>query len=173
MLLFTKFSVKGSFVMNNYHWIKTGLKFVGLREIKGSQHEPEILQMWKDIKRGGIKDDETPWCAAYTGAMFERNGIVSTRFEGSQSYLKWGEALDKPIYGCVCVGKRPGGGHVGFVVGMTSNGDPILLAGNQGDMVSIKAFPKERVLGYRWPTGQQKLNIEMPIGDAAYTTKES
>lgn len=158
---------------NKYPWIVEAYKHEGLREIKGPQHAPEILQMWKDIKRGGIKDDETPWCAAFVGAMLERVGIRSTRFEGSQSYLQWGEVLAKPIYGCVCIGKRTGGGHVGFVVGMTANGDPILLAGNQGDAVTVKAYPKERVLGYRWPMGYPKQNIEMPIGNAAYSTKES
>ncbi|QPB11396.1 hypothetical protein [Providencia phage Kokobel2] len=134
-------------------WLEHAHKFIGLREIKGPQHAPEILQMWKDIKRGGIKDDETPWCAAFVGAMLERSGITSTRFEGALSYLKWGADVGQPRYGAVAVGKRTGGGHVGFVVGITANGDPILLGGNQNDSVSIAAYPKANVVGYRYPKG--------------------
>ena len=65
-------------------WIELARKFIGLHEVKGKEHNPEILQMWKDIKRGGIKDDETPWCAAFVGAMLERAGIKSSRFEGAK-----------------------------------------------------------------------------------------
>lgn len=43
-------------------WLAEARKWIGLIEIKGARHAPEILQMWRDIKRGGIRDDETPWC---------------------------------------------------------------------------------------------------------------
>jgi hypothetical protein len=59
-------------------------------EIKGPRHNPLILQFWKGIKRGGIKDDETPWCAAFVGAMLERAGIKSTRFD-QQNPISTGE----------------------------------------------------------------------------------
>ena len=45
-----------------------------------------------------------------------------------------------------------GPGHVGFFSSLTSspNGSTIeLLAGNQGDMVSVASFPTNRVLGIR------------------------
>ena len=154
-------------------WILEGRKFIGLREIPGSKHEPEIIQMWRDIKRSGIKDDETPWCAAYVGSMFERVGIHSTRFEGASSYLKWGEKLDQPIYGCVVVFTRAGGGHVGFVVGKTESGNLLVLGGNQNDAVNIKAFSTERVTGYRWPEGYLKPSFVLPVGNAGLSTKES
>ena len=53
--------------MKEPSWIVEGRKYIGEKEIKGPEHNPLILQFWKDIKRGGIKDDETPWCAAYVG----------------------------------------------------------------------------------------------------------
>ena len=98
-------------------WIKEARRFIGEREIKGPEHNPLIVQWWKDIKRGGIKDDETPWCAAFTGAMLEHVGIRSSRFESAKSYLEWGTGLKEPAYGCVVVFTRTGGGHVGFVIG--------------------------------------------------------
>ena len=68
-------------------WLAEARKWIGLTEIKGGEHAPEILQMWRDIKRGGIRDDETPWCAAFVGAMLERVGVRSTRFESARSMM--------------------------------------------------------------------------------------
>lgn len=156
-------------------WIVEARKYIGERELKGLKHNPLILQMWRDIKRGGIKDDETPWCAAFTGAVLERCGIKSTRFESAGSYLGWGEQLLKPALGCVVVFKRDGGGHVGFVVGQNSAGDLLVLGGNQSDAVNIRAFPRLRVSGYRWPVGVQdvpdfnlpeRVNISFSISEA-------
>ena len=132
-------------------WLIEARKFIGLSEVKGGQHAPEIVQFWRDIKRGGIKDDETPWCAAFVGAMLERAGIRSSRFESAKSYLSWGRELPGPALGCVVVLTRQGGGHVGFCVGRDDTGNILLLGGNQSDAVNIRAFPESRVSGYRWP----------------------
>ena len=132
-------------------WLEEAQKFIGLRETVGSASNPVIVQFWKDIKRGGIKDDATPWCAAFVGAMLERVGIRSSRFESAKSYLEWGELLKEPTPGCVVVFSRDGGGHVGFVVGQQANGDLMVLGGNQSDAVNIRAFSTSRVSRYRWP----------------------
>lgn len=134
-------------------WIERARRYIGTREIKGPKHEPRILGWWKAIKRGGIKDDETPWCAAFVGGVLEESGIASSRFESARSYLEWGTALPAPVYGCVVVFTREGGGHVGFVVGKDRNGNLMVLGGNQGDAVNIKPFALGRVSGYRWPKG--------------------
>ena len=154
-------------------WIKEARRFIGEREIKGPEHNPLIVQWWKDIKRGGIKDDETPWCAAFTGAMLEHVGIRSSRFESAKSYLEWGTGLKEPAYGCVVVFTRTGGGHVGFVVGRDEKGNLLVLGGNQGDAVSIAAFSVSRVSGYRWPSGVQFDQQPLPLGSAALSTSEA
>lgn len=138
---------------NEPKWLVEARKHIGLHEIKGPQNAAEIVQFFSDIKRSGIKDDETPWCAAFVGAMLERTCIRSTRFESAKSYLEWGEPLQTPALGCVAVLTRDGGGHVGFVVGRAPNGDLMLLGGNQSDQVCIRAFALSRVTGYRWPAG--------------------
>lgn len=133
-------------------WLEEAKKHIGLNEIKGGKHAPEIVQFWKDIKRGGIKDDETPWCAAFVGAMLERAGVKSSRFESAKSYLDWGQLIAMPVAGCVVVFTRKGGGHVGFAVGRDKEGNLLVLGGNQGDSVNVKSFPVSRVSGYRWPS---------------------
>lgn len=147
-------------------WIDEAKKNIGLREIKGGKHAPEIVQFWKDIKRGGIKDDETPWCAAFVGAMLERSGIRSSRFESAKSYLDWGNQLVEPMLGCIVVFSRDGGGHVGFCMGQDKSGNLLILGGNQGDAVNVKAFPRSRVTGYRWPAGVMLPDPLLPVLDA-------
>lgn len=144
-------------------WVLEGRKFIGLTEIKGPNHDPNIVQFWKDIKRGGVKDDETPWCAAFVGAMLERVGIRSSRFESARSYLDWGETLKGPVLGCIVVFTRTGGGHVGFVVGKDAKGNLLVLGGNQSDQVNIRAFTRDRVTGYRWPSGYMFERHELPV----------
>lgn len=148
-------------------WLTLARGLIGLGEVKGAKHAPEILQMWKDIKRGGIKDDETPWCAAFVGAMLERAGIRSSRFESAKSYLQWGETLAEPCLGCVVVFSRDGGGHVGFVVGKDKAGNLLVLGGNQGDEVNVKAFPLSRVTGYRWPSGLMLVRHPLQVLEGA------
>lgn len=148
--------------IHNRNWVAISASFIGLTEIKGPKHNADILKFWKDIKRGGIKDDETAWCAGFVGAMLVRAGLkIPTNVpEGARSYLTWGKKLDKPANGCIVVFTRDGGGHVGFVVGKDENGNLLVLGGNQGDAVNVKAFSTSRVTGYRWPD-----EISLPTAD--------
>lgn len=160
--------------MTDLPWLVHGRSLVGVREVRGPRHNPEIVKWWAEIKRGGIKDDETPNCSAYVGAMFERAGIRSTRFEGAASWLRWGDALAAPTYGCVVVFARPGGHHVGFVVGVDGRGSLLVLGSNQDDSVSIAAFARGRARGYRWPSGfPWPADLQLALGSAPPSTKEA
>jgi uncharacterized protein (TIGR02594 family) len=155
-------------------WVAEARRHIGTREIPGPRHEPKILQWWRAIKRGGIKDDETPWCAAFVGGCLEVVGIVSTRFEGARSYLQWGKRLDTAEYGAIAVLGRAGGGHVAFVVGRDSFDRIMLLGGNQNNAVNIAAFPTTRVLGYRWPEPvPMPERRPLPLMRAAASTSEA
>lgn len=154
-------------------WVATARKYIGQAEVHGPKHNPLILEMWRDIKRSGIKDDETPWCAAFVGSVLEQSGIRSTRFESARSYLEWGFELEKAAYGCIAVLTRDGGGHVGFVVGQSDVGDLMILGGNQSDAVNIKAFSPHRVTSYRWPHGQSCVPQSLPVLTAEHSTSEA
>lgn len=145
-------------------WLARARTHIGTREIPGVRHEPKILQWWRDIRRGGIKSESVPWCAAFVGAMLEQSGLISSRFESARSYLTWGKSLTAPALGCIVVLGRQGGGHVGFLVGIAPNGWLQLLGGNQSDAVTIAAFDPARVLGYRWPEP-----VPLPINRAVPT----
>jgi uncharacterized protein (TIGR02594 family) len=145
--------------MNKPLWLQIAEQYIGTEEFKGIRHNPVIVGFWKLIKRSGIKDDETPWCAAFVGGCLEQAGILSSRFEGAASYLKWGKAIPKPLLGCIAVISRPGGNHVFFVAGITPDGKRLIgLGGNQSDKVRYAVFDAAGVISYRWPAG-------VPLGD--------
>jgi uncharacterized protein (TIGR02594 family) len=155
-------------------WLVEARKHQGVREIPGVNHHPLILKMWKAIKRGGIQTDEVPWCAAFVGFCLETVGIVSSRFESAKSYLDWGISLKDPIPGCIVVFTREGGGHVGFVTGMDHAGRLLVLGGNQGNEVNVRAFTRDRVTGYRWPSAVPvPAGVDLTVGAAPATTGEA
>ncbi len=151
--------------MTEPKWIELARSYLGLKEIKGSQNEPKILDLWKAAKLGGIKNDEVPWCSAFVSGVLEKSGIKSTRADSARSYLNWGSKLGAPIYGCIVIFERGAlSGHVGFVVGRDAKDNLMVLGGNQGDMVSIRAFDEKRVLGYRWPISEKIVaDINLPL----------
>lgn len=134
-------------------WLQLAREQLGVREIAGAEHNAEILSWWETIKLR-IRDDETPYCAAFVGAMLERAGVASTRSAAARSYVKWGARLTFPVVGCVVIFSRPPStwsGHVGFVVGTDKSDNIVTLGANQSNTVSIAPFKRDRVLGYRWP----------------------
>ncbi|EOF5041630.1 TIGR02594 family protein [Providencia rettgeri] len=160
--------------MTEPKWIIEARKEIGVSEhtLSGSA---AVDQMWIDSKLRGLVGTarKVPWCAGFVNACLERSGIQSTRSDSSRSYLAFGTVLNEPLYGCVVIFSRSGGGHVGFVVGKTESGSLLVLGGNQSDAVNIKAFGIDRVTGYRWPSGIPLDNRPLPIGDAALSVKES
>lgn len=126
--------------------------YVGETEIHGAQDNPKIVAMFKKSGNAWVEDDETPWCAAFVGAVLKDVGIKGTMKLNARSYLDWGTPVDDPQPGDVVIlwrGKKDGWqGHVAFFVRF-DRGSVVLLGGNQGDAVSIKTYAKSRVLGYR------------------------
>lgn len=150
------------------NWITIARKYVGLAEVKGPHHNPQILKWWKDIG-APFTDDETAWCGAFVGGVLVEAGLQPVSGGASaQAWLKLPVSLDKPAYGAVVVFWRnsttSGLGHVGFVVGKDQSGNLMVLGGNQGDTVSIKPFSTSRVKGYRWPSVYPKEErFKLPI----------
>lgn len=159
-------------------WLVKARGYLGEKEIRGPKHNPKVVKFWQTIRLPGIRDDETPWCAAFVGAVLELAGFVSTRKGNARSYNNWGVPLDRPCVGAIVVfwrGSRSGWkGHVGILVGKSANGNWLILGGNQGNAVSIKEYyplghRKSRVLGLRYPKGVHPTNYVLPTGSAHLT----
>tara|TARA_R110000851_G_scaffold174949_3_gene321175 strand:+ start:10207 stop:10770 length:564 start_codon:yes stop_codon:yes gene_type:complete len=130
-------------------------KYVGLTEIAGAKHNPQIVAMFKKSGAAWVEDDETPWCAAFVGAVLQDAGIKGTMKLNARSYLDWGTPVATPQAGDVVVfwrGDKNGWqGHVAFFVRYNSAGGIVVIGGNQGDAVGIATYPAHRLLGFRRP----------------------
>ena len=92
-----------------------------------------------------------------------------TRSLAARSYLGWGVEASAPSFGAVVVlsrGADPALGHVGFLVGLT-DAQVIVLGGNQSNAVTVEAFDRSRVLGWRLPSSAEiAAAASAPIVDA-------
>lgn len=132
-------------------WFAIAHGELGVHEIVGPQHNQRVVGYFDAIGHSSVRDDETPWCAAFVGACLERAGIPSTKSAWARDYLKWGVTTTSPQPGTIVVLDRGNGyGHVGFFV-KRDREHVWLLGGNQNNEVNITSFPVSRVLGYRNP----------------------
>lgn len=136
-------------------WVEVAKQYEGVAEIPGLVNSnPVIVRFWKLARLSGIKNDHVPWCAGFACAVLEEAGIRSPRSDAAKSFLSWGTRLPMAAAGCIVVFNRTGGYHVGFVLGKDKQGRLLVLGGNQGDAVNVRAFPLDRVAGYVWPPGE-------------------
>lgn len=129
----------------------------GVRERRGPEDDPSILDYLSATNYGGPLHDEVPWCSAFACWCMEQAGVKSPRAANARSWLDWGEPLTTPRRGAIAVFARGAGelaGHVGFWLQSLAFAD-VLLGGNQADAVSVapcqRAGRAHRLLGYRWP----------------------
>jgi len=155
-------------------WLTKAISYIGVHEVGSSNFSPQIAA-WE--KEQGFKIEPEPWCAIFVGGCLVETGREGSGTEWALDYAQWGQELDGPAVGAIVPIKRPGGGHVFFVLGKDSIGRIVGVGGNQSDQVSRAAFPLSRINhGYRWPaddplpdeTGMDSL----PVINADGSTKE-
>lgn len=158
-------------------WLTIARQDIGLREIPGKEHAAKIT-LWLEQLGAWWRDDETPWCGVACAAWMRQAGIALPKhwYRAKAWGDGWGTLLDRPIVGCVVTFEREGGGHVGLLTGTNECGDLLVLGGNQGNAVNIRAFPRERVARYIWPPGEPIPPVgpvDLPIASAPATTTEA
>lgn len=132
----------------------------GVAEVPGPESHPRIIEYFRVMGHPHITSDATAWCAAATGYCLHQAGVdLSALPKGlelrARSYLRLGTPIDQPRVGAIAVLSRdvsgdPGAGHVGIIAGVTAT-HIMLASGNQANAFNVTAFPRGRVVGYRWP----------------------
>jgi uncharacterized protein (TIGR02594 family) len=136
------------------HWLREARESIGLREVPGAATSP-VIAGWLASLGAWWRDDATPWCGTAVAAWMQACGIARPKhWYRAKGWLDWGTPIAAPAVGAVVIFERQGGGHVGLVVGKDAAGRLLVLGGNQGDAVNVRAFDTARVIGYRWPADQ-------------------
>ncbi len=139
-------------MINRLAMFLLAMEFYGLKEIVGAEDNPTIVNWFRDIGHGWVKDDETAWCSCFINWLawkldLERSGKLDAR-----SWLQVGTAIETPELGDVLIFWRVSvtswKGHVGLYAGEDEN-YYYVYGGNQGNQANIKPYPKNRFLGAR------------------------
>ena len=154
----------------NIQWLETigtlpklvsaALQYLGVKEIKGSDNNPVIMDMAKGLGLESIytSDDTQAWCAVFINHLIRITGKPQIDIKGDKYNLlrakwlsHWGEkvALMDAQLGDIVVIDREGGGHVFVLLAFGKSGNPIGIGGNQGNKVSIAEFDKNRIIAVR------------------------
>jgi uncharacterized protein (TIGR02594 family) len=136
---------------------KMARNFIGTREIVGRRHNPVVVGWFKDVGHSWVNDDETPWCAAFVGAMLKNTGFRYTGKLNARSYadtpsntkVKLADAEEGDIV-VFERGNNGWSGHVAFFVRQTDK-SILCLGGNQNNEVNEKWYGKNRLIGVYRP----------------------
>ncbi len=140
--------------MSDLPWMVEAKKVLGLHETR----DRAVLAKWLKSDGKTLGDpSKLPWCGDFVDTAIElalpdepRPGKLGENPYWALNWLLFGKACN-PAYGAVVAFERPGGGHVGFLVGQDEKRFYV-LGGNQGDTVSVTPIDRGRARGYRWPT---------------------
>ena len=139
-------------------WLHHAIGYIGVEEIPGAANNPTIMD-WAMVLKVNYSGDEIEWCGLFVAAMLRKASpeiALPDNVLGARKYLGTGREIDPSsakIGDLVVlwrVSKSDWRGHVGFYMGM-SGGSVLMLAGNQGNSVSITRHDRTRLLGIRRP----------------------
>jgi len=91
------------------------------------------------------------WCGCWARLQA---GIKDASFNLAKHWLVLrhvAERGDAPVIGSWAVMGRRGGGHVGKVIGVDANGNPIVKSGNHNRRVGVGVYPRSRIIAYVEP----------------------
>jgi uncharacterized protein (TIGR02594 family) len=130
------------------------IQYLGVVELDGPKTNP-LIRSWilQSAKWLDQDDSKTAWCGCFRGAIgiATATGAPENHFRAA-SWRQWGIAVDKlenAIKGDTLIFTRRGGFHVGLFSGLSDNGNPLVLGGNQSDSVSIAEYDKDHLLSIR------------------------
>ncbi|HEY9045109.1 MAG TPA: TIGR02594 family protein [Ohtaekwangia sp.] len=134
--------------------IKVAAAELGQKEIPGAENNAAIVRYAQEAGFTYINDDETAWCSIFLNWCAKKVNLRGTGKADARSWLLAGQRVDSPEPGDIVVFWRESitswKGHVGIFFGFSKDASRVyVLGGNQGNQVSVTAFPVANVLGFR------------------------
>lgn len=154
---------------------------LGQKEIAGSGNNAAIVNYAKESGFTWVNDDETPWCSIFVNWVAMKAGVSRSKQANARSWLLVGQNVDLlPAPGDIVIfwRNKPQAweGHVGIFFDFSIGGEKVFcLGGNQGNQVSVSAYPADTVLGFRRLSSIKMLNIPDKVlkkGDKGSEVKE-
>ena len=141
---------------------------IGVKEVSGSKANERILKYAKDCGFQDYTSDETAWCSLFVNWVAQKAGVKRSNNLAARSWLLAGVPTDHPEPGDIVIFWRESieswKGHVGVFMGFSKDGSRIYsLGGNQGNQVSVTAYPASQVLGFRRPVPTTKISFAKKI----------
>ena len=149
----------------SHHIFDIAEDYLGVKEYPAAKHNDQIVKFFADAGHGYVQDDETPWCAAFVGAVLAECGVKGSGKLNARSYLDWGQPVDinNAQKGDVVVfwrgSKKGWKGHVAFY-SHHDDENIYVLGGNQGNKVSVAPYPRDRLLGVRTLKQPRKKKVQ-------------
>ena len=136
------------------HLLKLAFSQLGEKEISGPEDNPTIVGYAQESGFSWVNDDETPWCSIFVSWVALKCKLKRSEKANARSWLRIGTNTSIPEPGDVVVFWRESPeswkGHVGFFTGFSKDASRVYcLGGNQGNQVSVSAYPADTVLGFR------------------------
>ena len=148
--------------------LKIAFSELGTEEIKGDEHNPEVLKYASETGIPNIDNDEIAWCSTFVNWVAMKAGMQYSKKPNARSWLNVGKKVTAPEPGDVVVFWREDPqswkGHVGFFLGFSLDKKRVYcLGGNQGNRVSVSAYLANQVLSYQRLGETKKVTIPEPV----------
>ena len=129
------------------------LSHYGMIEVPGPDSNPDILEFFKDLGYDWVTDDSaTAWCSAMLSYYAKKLGYEYNKDLNARGWLDTPVKVLHPSIGDVVVFWRYSPtdwrGHVGLFISWDST-KIWVLGGNQQNQISIAAYSRDRLLGFR------------------------
>lgn len=156
-------------------WVLEARRKIGLHEVRDNK----TLREWLKSDGNTLGDPaKLPWCGDFVETVIAKalpREILVTNPYWALNWTKFGVAIDKVALGAIAAFSRPGGGHVGLIVGHDKTYYHV-LGGNQSNAVTISKIEKTRRAGsLRWPASYPlpTKGLAMSTINATITTNEA
>lgn len=134
--------------------LQIAINEIGVKEIPGTGNNPQIMNYARQAGFPDYVSDDIAWCSLFMNWVAQKSGLERSKSLAARSWLNFGIPVSNPEPGDVVIYWRESRdswkGHVGIFMGFSADLKRIYcLGGNQGNQVSVTAYPAEMLLGFR------------------------